>query len=62
MIIMLLYVNMLEHMSGVCSAAPVAGQTQRIHSSDLIIPVGHTCCILLWVCEHSLKASAVFTK
>ena len=35
---------------------------QRIHSSGLKIPVGRTCCMLLWVCERSLKASAVFTK
>ena len=35
---------------------------QRIHSSGLKIPVGRTCGMLLWVCERSLKASAVFTK
>ena len=35
---------------------------QRIHSSGLEIPVGSTCCMLLCVCERSLKVSAVFTK
>ena len=44
------------------AAAPGTRGQQRIHSSGLKIPVGRTCCMLLWVCERSLKESAVFTK